>query len=219
MGFQVHDVEEPTELKRVRELLQGASAEQRKVLLEVLTTAAREVYAAPPERLNRLRERYGRDTTSFEYFEALADLSLGNEHREPTRAERIARSNHRATVGFRRLLADAGGVYRPDAVAQLRGFARQSVDKAARANRLLWLPKAGQRVYPVWQFTASGEMVPHFVETLQLLNTESQHEKVLFFLTADDQLEGETPIECLRKGRHVQTIQRLARMLHASGGR
>ena len=64
-----------------------------------------------------------------------------------------------------------GPFYPTSAVTKWLGITRQALDQRVRARRMLGCPTAdgGQRVYPVWQFTENGHLIPHLAEVLDTL--------------------------------------------------
>jgi hypothetical protein len=68
--------------------------------------------------------------------------------------------------------AQLGPFYPTGAVTKWLGITRQALDQRVRARKMLGCPTSdgGQRVYPVWQFTADGRMIPHLAEVLDALH-------------------------------------------------
>ena len=64
-----------------------------------------------------------------------------------------------------------GPFYPTRAVAKWLGLSRQALDHRVKAGKMLGCPTSGggQRVYPVWQFTTDGHLIPHLAEVLDAL--------------------------------------------------
>lgn len=110
---------------------------------------------------------------------------------------------------LRRMLLAYGGTYSAAEVAELLQISPDGVRKRLRRNRLLSLTKGRHRVYPAFQFYG-GDVTPHFEEILTLLQTNSDAAKIQFFLGYDADL-GDTPIEALRKSKHLELVERKAK--------
>lgn len=68
--------------------------------------------------------------------------------------------------------AQLGPFYPTRAVTKWLGLSRQALDHRVKARKMLGCPTAdgGQRVYPVWQFTADGHPIAHLAEVLDALH-------------------------------------------------
>jgi hypothetical protein len=68
--------------------------------------------------------------------------------------------------------AQLGPFYPTRAVTKWLGITRQALDQRVRARKMLGCPTAdgGQRVYPVWQFTADGQAIAHLPAVLDTLH-------------------------------------------------
>lgn len=68
--------------------------------------------------------------------------------------------------------AQLGPFYPTSAVVKWLGLTRQALDQRVRARKMLGCPTSdgGQRVYPVWQFTDGGQVIPQLAEVLDALH-------------------------------------------------
>jgi len=68
--------------------------------------------------------------------------------------------------------AQLGPFYPTRAVTKWLGLSRQALDHRVKARKMLGCPTSdgGQRVYPVWQFTADGHPIAHLAEVLDALH-------------------------------------------------
>jgi hypothetical protein len=82
-------------------------------------------------------------------------------------AERVA-----ALIPAPHPFAQLGPFYPTRAVTKWLGMTRQALDQRVRARKMLGCPTAdgGQRVYPVWQFTNDGHLIPHLAAVLNSLH-------------------------------------------------
>lgn len=140
--------------------------------------------------------------------EAVAELSPGDP---------LAEARLRGLRMRERLLgAEGGTVSAGEAGELLGGISRQAVDKRRRAGRLLALPAGGRGYrYPVWQF-AEGGVLPGLEEVLPDLGVGDPWMRAAFFLGGNVRLEGDTPLEELRRGR-VEKVRRAARSYGEQG--
>lgn len=184
------------------------SNEQADLFIASLEAVVQEIAKLSGSGVKRLA---GRSITSPSLLLAeLASAALVNEskRRSLTPNEKLAKAHLKGVVALRQLLADAGGTYTPSEVAELLGISRQAVNKRTQANQLLAVHQGDNRVYPVWQFQGTT-LVPHFVDVLQALNTNSAIAKIRFFLSAHDLLNGQSALNTLLAGEH-ESVLRLA---------
>ena len=68
--------------------------------------------------------------------------------------------------------AQLGPFYPTRAVTKWLGLSRQALEHRVKARKMLGCPttNGGQRVYPVWQFTADGHLIAHLKEVLDTLH-------------------------------------------------
>jgi hypothetical protein len=114
------------------------------------------------------------------------------------------------------LLADEGGTLRADEVSALLHISRQAVDKRRAAGKVLAV-EIGRRgyLYPAWQFVDDG-VLPGLEEILSLLAEHPPLAKLRFFLSSDLRLDGERPLDRLRRSE-IEPVKRSARMFAEQG--
>jgi hypothetical protein len=119
--------------------------------------------------------------------EVLADL----RRRDPLAAARM-----RGLRAKKRLLEEEGGVVSGRELAQAIGITRQAVDKRRLAGKLIGID-LGKRgyAYPVWQIGLDG-----MDAVLAELDEVDAWTQALFMLSANNWLNGETPLAMLRRG-------------------
>jgi hypothetical protein len=65
--------------------------------------------------------------------------------------------------------------------------------------------------YPVWQFTATGSLIPGIQEVLRIFKSGNSTRVMRYFLGRRGQLEDKTPLECLRSGDKSKIIEHASR--------
>ena len=122
------------------------------------------------------------------------------------------------------LLAAEGGTASVDEVAEFLHLTRQAVEKRRRAGRLLAL-SLGRRgyAYPTWQFDPAGPhgVLPGLEAVLGELQTNAHDGwgHLIFFLSPNVRLDGETPLALLRRGdaTALAAVRNAARMYGEHG--
>jgi hypothetical protein len=116
-----------------------------------------------------------------------------------------------------RLLQAEGGTISAEQAAELVGMTRQGIDKRRRTGTLIGL-SLGRKgyVYPVWQF-AEGGTLPGLQAVLAELRDFGPWMQVAFMLSGDARLNGERPLDELRRG-HVQQVVAAAHSFGEQGG-
>ena len=119
--------------------------------------------------------------------EVLADM----RRRDPLAAARL-----RGLRAKKQLLEAEGGVVSGRELAQAIGITRQAVDKRRLAGKLIGID-LGKRgyAYPVWQIGLDG-----MDAVLAELDEMDAWTQALFMLSANNWLNGETPLAMLRRG-------------------
>lgn len=103
-----------------------------------------------------------------------------------------------------KLLACAGGAVGVTDVARILGITRQAVDKRRRAHRLIAVSHGHDYAYPAAQF-AEGGLVQGLDRALVAMPARDPWMRLEWLLTADDELDGMSPLDALRAGR-VQDV-------------
>ena len=105
------------------------------------------------------------------------------------------------------MMEQAGGTLSSEGVADVLGITRQAIDKRRAANQLLALTQ-GKRgyVYPRFQFD-EGRTLQGLQEVLEEIKTLDSWMQLIFFTTANERLEGMTPIDYLREGDVARVVQ------------
>lgn len=116
----------------------------------------------------------------------------------------------RGVQGLYELLEREGGVLTAEQTAQWLGITRQAVDKRRKAGKLLGL-SLGRRgyVYPAWQLSPDGDLLPGLEEVLAALD-ENEHtvlSKMIFMLGPSDYLDDQSPLACMRRGCVVEVVR------------
>lgn len=114
------------------------------------------------------------------------------------------------------ILQSEGGVLTVEQAARHLSITRQAVDKRRRSGQLLAVPIARHRyAYPAWQFTPSGTL-PGLEDVLAAFSVDDPWTQAAFFLGANTTLNGERPLDVLRRGE-VSAVRRAAWALGEQG--
>lgn len=110
--------------------------------------------------------------------------------------------------GFDTLLEAEGGTLSVDDVATRLATSRQTVYQRLRKGRLLAVPGRRGVVFPAWQFV-EGEVISGLDVVLGEMEGVAPGMVVQFFLSAQDRLGGQRPLDALRAGK-VDLVQAAA---------
>lgn len=110
-------------------------------------------------------------------------------------------------------VAEGGSLSAEEARVVLGGLSKEAVLKRFRKGQLLGWREARQNAvrFPAWQFF-DGNPLPGLVEVLAILGSSNgldEWAKLTFFLTARSGLNGERPLDALRRG-DVDRVKRAA---------
>lgn len=114
-----------------------------------------------------------------------------------------------------KLIQEAGGLLSVGEVARARGLSPQAIHKQRRARKLLSVPHGGEEKFPVIQFTEEGEPVAGLSTVLQALPLAGAWGALDFLLSPDDELDGLSPIEMLK--RHPEKLEEVVRLASTQG--
>jgi hypothetical protein len=114
-----------------------------------------------------------------------------------------------------KLIQDSGGLLSVGEVANVRGLTPQAIHKQRRARKLLSVPYGGEEKFPVIQFTKEGDPVPGLSTVLHALHLEGAWGTLDFLLSPDDELDGLSPIETLK--RHPERLEEVVRLASTQG--
>ncbi|WP_437718492.1 hypothetical protein WMF45_19910 [Sorangium sp. So ce448] len=98
------------------------------------------------------------------------------------------------------LLAAEGGTLTAEEVGEALHLPPQAIEARRAAGTLLAVSIGGRgHLYPAWQFADEG-LLPGMEEILTLLEAHPPLAKVRFFLSGNLRLDGERPLDWLRRG-------------------
>ncbi|WP_437603350.1 hypothetical protein [Sorangium sp. So ce590] len=114
------------------------------------------------------------------------------------------------------LLAAEGGTLIAEEVGEGLHLSPQAIEARRAAGRLLAVD-IGRRghLYPAWQFADEG-VLPGLEEILTLLDEHPPLAKVRFFLSGNHRLDGDRPLDRLRRG-DVEPVRLAARTFGEQG--
>lgn len=175
----------------------AATTELRKaVAARSLSAVARFLDTATEEELGRIA------AAPSDYLALAEELSYPEALEIMQRDDPLAAARTRGFKMMDQLLRAEGGCLNVDAVAKRLRMSRQGVDKRRKAGRLLAV-ELGRRgyAYPAWQLAERG-ILPGLEDILVLLSEKAMPswDVLAFFLNKTDRLEGNSPLEALRKG-------------------
>lgn len=156
----------------------------------------------PASVLHRVK-RYFQDAfrrLTLALISRLDQRRLRDEQEVRSRGERVRRELRKMD----------GGMLESLQAAKLLRVRPEVVDEQRAAGRLLGVEGPDGWLYPAWQFTDQG-MLPGFEDTLRELGDEDTWSKLLFFLEHDAAVDGERPLDLLRKNR-VEEVMRAAEL-------
>ena len=115
-------------------------------------------------------------------------------------------------------LQGAGGAYDLDQVRILmHDVSRQAIDKRVKEGSLMAVPgPSNRRRFPTAQFNDDGSVVPGLKAVQEALGFSSPWAVLNFLVNPDDRLNGERPIEVLRRGE-VERVVESARRVGVQG--
>jgi hypothetical protein len=118
---------------------------------------------------------------------------------------RYAAALARGEIARRKLAAAEGGPISPAKVARLFGVTERTVVKRWCAFRLIaWRDEKGIH-FPVWQFR-EGKLLTGVEAVLQVFRSEDQWRVMLYFLGARLSLNGQRPLDMLRRGESAKLV-------------
>jgi hypothetical protein len=112
----------------------------------------------------------------------------------------LANARLRGIHARRQLLQAEGGAIPASEVAEILGISRQAVDKRRQSGTLLAIGVGGHGYhYPAWQFDHYG-VIGGLEPVLKALARHDEWMKLAFFVNANVRLDGESPLQRLRRG-------------------
>lgn len=96
----------------------------------------------------------------------------------------------------------------------LKVRSRQAVSDLAKRGRLLALDASGgRRLYPAFQFSATGRPYPEVAEVIHAFSgfVETPYTIASWFVSPQDLLDGETPVEWIRSKKDSARLLEAAR--------
>jgi hypothetical protein len=121
----------------------------------------------------------------------------------------LATARLRGEQAKRDILAAQGNMLDPDTVAARLGWSSEVVEERRQAGLLLALPLDHDTWgFPTWQFTEEG-LLSGLEQVLRSLNAPDPWSRILFLQSGDPYLDGQTPLELIRRGE-IEPVRRLA---------
>ncbi len=169
---------------------------------------------AANENENKLTQAMAAPTDVGTIARALADSEVVGA--AVTELDPLASLIARGVEDKQKLIQGAGGLLSVGEVAKVRGLTPQAIHKQRRARKLLSVPYGGEEKFPAVQFTDEGQPVPGLSTVLHALQLEGSWGTLDFLLSPDDELDGLSPIEMLK--RHPEKLEEVVRLASIQGG-
>ena len=125
----------------------------------------------------------------------------------PSREQRMRNRRTASRLDFLIKLKDFGGLMKIEAVAELLGVSRQTVNNQIRAGKLIALKEGNDHLIPGFQFDDHGKL-KCLEEVLRLIHDASPEAKCSFFLNPVQLGDGkqELPYITMKKGASEQDL-------------
>ncbi len=118
-----------------------------------------------------------------------------------TKQDPLANAKIRGLHLKQQLIEAEGGCANSEEIAQMLGISRQAINQRRQRGKLIGLSRGkGKYIYPLWQFTDTGETLSGLEAVLAKLQELDPWMQITFFLNSNVRLENKTPLEMLRKG-------------------
>jgi biotin operon repressor len=144
---------------------------------------------------------------STDYLVLLDVLTAPSVTTQLAAKDPLAAARLRGVSRQQSLINESGGVLGGAEVAEVLGISRQAVDKRRRQGQLVGLTQ-GKRgyAYPAWQFK-NGKTLPNLETALGALQAHDPWMQLTFFVSANDRLNGRSPLATLRSGELEPVLQ------------
>jgi hypothetical protein len=115
-------------------------------------------------------------------------------------------ATYRGLLRRHEMLKAGGGTLTTKQVANFLGLSAEAVDRRRASNQLLAVPRGDGFSYPGFQFD-EGKTLPGMEDVLRALSAVDPLMQLLFFNSANERLDGRTPIEALRQGELERVVE------------
>lgn len=136
------------------------------------------------------------------------------------RSGKLAAKNVSANIGFLKLISEEEGLASANEAAVLCGgpdpMTVEAVEKAAKRGQLIAVNDGhGNLLFPRWQFSGDGGVLPGLRETLGVLRQHPHFDDLLpftFLLNATARMGGKRPLDLLRRATesNIRLVLQLA---------
>jgi len=138
-------------------------------------------------------------TTAVETVRRAFSRALPSAHKSS-----VAMALLRGLEAREALKNEEGGSLSTQETANLLGVSSKQavIDRYHKGHLLAWTEKQGALRFPAWQFNDHGQVYPGLEQTLSILGRNHALDpwaKVLFFLNHRESLNGERPLDLLRR--------------------
>ena len=120
----------------------------------------------------------------------------------------LAKAKIRGLKLKQQLIETEGGCASSEEIAKMLGISRQAINQRRQRGKLIGLSKGkGKYLYPLWQFTDTGNTLSGLEDVLEKLQDFDPWMQITFFLNPSVRLHNQTPLEMLRMGKVEPVIQ------------
>ena len=135
------------------------------------------------------------------YEVLLAALQTPEALSSLTKRDPMAKAKLRGLQLKQQSIQAEGGCADSEEIAQMLGVSRQAINQRRQRGKLIGLSRGkGKYIYPLWQFTDTGETLSGLEAVLKELSEVNPWTQVAFFLNPNLRLENQTPLAMLRMG-------------------
>jgi hypothetical protein len=169
--------------------------------------AMQDTAAAIAELSELIKEKRPRGVSVSDFLRTLFETCASQIGSNPSENEAKKIVLARGILARKQLEIAEGGSLSAEEMANALGRTRQGIDYLRREGSILaWRTTQGKWRYPAWQLTDQGGLLPGIGVSLKALNTHSEWEPVIFFLSPRESFHGKRPLDLLRAGRLDEVI-------------
>ncbi|WP_206694593.1 MULTISPECIES: Rv2175c family DNA-binding protein [Alphaproteobacteria] len=158
---------------------------------------------------DRLLAAVGASTDTDVLFSSLHEAAAIGAEILPDRPDPLTEALLRGSEMKREMLKAEGGVLSAQQLAEHLGITPQGLGRKRERSQVFWLDVGDGYVYPAFQIGKNG-LLRGIRDVLDAFTVEDAWMRVNFMLTGDARLEGQRPIDLLRKGQTDEVVRAAA---------
>jgi hypothetical protein len=169
--------------------------------------AMRDTSTAIAELSELIKEKRPPGVSISDFLSTLFETCVNQIGTNPSENEAKKIVLARGILARKELELAEGGSLSAEEFGNALGRTRQGIDYLRREGLIVaWRTTHGKWRYPAWQLTAQGGLLTGLRECLKTLNTRSEWEPIIFFLSPRESIDGKRPLDLLRVGRIEDAI-------------